>query len=146
MRKFMTAAAISVGCLALMSINSSRAEAAGCQGGHYDAGNTPIVISQGPTTMTCNVRVTAINPTFTNFEGTCQTENGGVTDRAFGNIKQNRAFHLTANWHGGPVGIYTGFVEDDGTISDGRTFDQSNTQKWSTWSLKRGTVLKCATP
>jgi|SRR5215469_11401433 len=145
MRRFLTVTSISVGCLAMMSINSNRAAAAGCQGGHYDVGFRPMVMSQGPTTVTCNVRVTAINQVFTNFEGTCQTENGGVTDKAEGNIKENRAFHLTASWHGGPVGIYTGFVEDDGSISDGRTFDKSNTQKWAVWNLK-SMVLKCATP
>jgi hypothetical protein len=74
-----------------------------------------------------------------NFDGLC-TFSGGGGD-ASGSIRSNGRFKMTISWDSGPVGDYTGFVNNAGDIEDGRTFDRVNPNSFATW--RNTTSLKC---
>ena len=73
------------------------------------------------------------------MSGSCKTKtNSGDAE---GTINSRGKFNLVITWDGGSVGEYTGVVNDDGDVEDGRTFDRTHPSSWSTW--ENGTTLKC---
>jgi hypothetical protein len=58
-----------------------------------------------------------------------------------GFITRTGRLHLTVTWNNGSVGIYTGFVDDDGDVVDGRTYDRIHPESWATW--QNTTSLTC---
>lgn len=67
---------------------------------------------------------------------------GPMTGDIRGSINNQGKFNLVATWSNGSVGDYTGFVNSQGNIEDGRTYDRTNPSVWSTWW--NTTPLKCA--
>jgi hypothetical protein len=59
-----------------------------------------------------------------------------------GFISKVGQFKLVATWNNGSVGDYTGFVNSQGNIEDGRAYDRTNPSVWSTWWNLR--PLTCA--
>lgn len=73
------------------------------------------------------------------MSGTCRTStNQGDAE---GTINSKGRFGLVVTWDGGSVGEYTGVVNEDGEVEDGRTFDRTHPASWSTW--ENSTTLKC---
>jgi hypothetical protein len=67
----------------------------------------------------------------TAFEGQCNSS--GNAGDASGTINSKGRFNMVVSWDGGSVGEYTGFINEDGDIEDGRTFDRTHPASWSTW-------------
>jgi hypothetical protein len=74
------------------------------------------------------------------FEGLCNTGNTGGD--ANGSIGRQGKFNMLVRWgNGGSVGEYTGIVNGQGQIEDGRTYDQKSPGNWAKWW--NTTDLKC---
>ena len=72
--------------------------------------------------------------------GDCSTSTN--TGEVEGTINSKGRFAMVVTWDkGDSVGEYTGVVNDDGDVEDGRTFDRAHPASWSTW--ENTTSLKC---
>jgi hypothetical protein len=81
------------------------------------------------------VDITRISRDGKSFEAAAKYS-GGRGD-ASGSIDPRGRFNMNVTWDNGSVGVYTAHVEEDGEITDGRTFDRSHPANWSTWSSRR---------
>ncbi len=54
-----------------------------------------------------------------------------------GSISKTGRFKVTVDWDGDSIGIYTGHVEADGTVNDGRTYDKQHPANWATWTTSQ---------
>jgi hypothetical protein len=66
-------------------------------------------------------------------------------DNLYGNVSggiQGRKIDFTIHWDEGPIGHYTGDINDDGTVHNGWTEDETNPGTPASWTS--GTRLGCA--
>jgi hypothetical protein len=73
------------------------------------------------------------------ISGIANYSGGGGNVEGF--ITSGGRLNLTVNWNNGSVGVYTGFVDDHGDVQDGRTYDRTHPESWSTW--RNTTSLTC---
>jgi hypothetical protein len=57
----------------------------------------------------------------------------GVRGDVSGTLNSKGRLKMTIEWDGGSVGVYTGVVDDDGSVQDGRTYDEAHPGNWATW-------------
>lgn len=83
--------------------------------------------------INCNLLFNA-TPHPQNFSGTCRSNKnvkGDVAD-AFLNVGR---FHMEVKWDGGATGVYTGSVDGDGILQDGRTFDKAHPGNFGVYTI-----------
>lgn len=68
------------------------------------------------------------------FDGICVT-NKNVAGDASGTLKKGR-LKMKVDW-GSALGEYTAFVDDNGEVQDGRTFDVRAPGNWATWTARQ---------
>lgn len=99
------------------------------------AGN--LRISQGSFAVRCNIFQSG-----TELSGNCTSgrtagggQNGG--DILKGSFLRSGQFKMIVRWDGGARGIYTAFVDSDGSVSEGTTRDAANPGNFAKWSTGR---------
>jgi hypothetical protein len=104
----------------------------------YDI-NRKIQITQGNGfTVNCQLRLSKgeVGPqTRGSFTGICESR-GNASQEVHGFIDKNSRFKMQVDWNGGSVGVYTGLLNENGRLVDGRTFDATHPANWSDWRIQ----------
>ena len=76
---------------------------------------------------------------FQTFSGNCNfgSTGGNVTGSITG-----RLFRMTAEWSLRSAGVYSGTINNDGWVEEGRTYDRNKPTSWAIWWFD-GTALRC---
>jgi hypothetical protein len=94
-------------------------------------------ISQGSYAVRCNISQsgTALTGNCTSGKSSGGSQNGG--DIVGGSFLKNGQFKMVVLWDGGSRGIYTAFVDSDGSVTDGTTRDAANLGSFAKWTTSR---------
>ena len=101
----------------------------------WDLGSEFMISQQNGATVTIN-RIIRDGGKFE-----ANAKSSGVRGDADGSIGSDGRFTFNIDWDNGSIGVYTAFVNADGEVLDGRTFDQTHPESWSTWTTEN---LACA--
>jgi hypothetical protein len=115
-----------------------------CSAG-YDISKRIKIIQGNGAKVDCQLQLTRgkMGPNSTgNFSGVCVTNSGNGSREVHGFIQKNTRFKMQVDWNGGSTGVYTGVLNDNGRLVDGRTFDASHPAHWSDWRIENSLPCK----
>lgn len=120
-------------------VTASPARANRCPAG-YDIGKKIKIVQGNGAKVDCQLELTRgrMGPKSTgNFSGVCVvTSSGNGSREVHGFIQNNTRFKMQVDWNGGSVGVYTGMLNENGRLVDGRTFDAAHPANWSDWRIE----------
>jgi hypothetical protein len=79
------------------------------------------------------VNLSGISQNGSSFSGSAK--HLGYAGSVRGKLSDNGRFKFTIKWNHGAKGIYTAFVDDNGNVQDGRTYDANLPKNWATWTM-----------